>query len=55
MDNKYISRYAQHDTHFKRHDQWKLAHFAEEEDTRPIWIVAAMCGLFVVLLGAVAL
>jgi hypothetical protein len=55
MDNKYLSRYAKHDTHFSRHDQWKLAQFAEEEQVKPIWVIAGMTGLFIALLSVVIL
>jgi hypothetical protein len=55
MNNQYISRYSAHQTHFNRTDPFTLASFAEEEQTSCLWIVAAMCGLFVVLLGVIAL
>jgi hypothetical protein len=55
MKNQYISRYAKHDTHFNRTDQWKLASFAEEENSSPLWIIAGITGLCLVLLTACGL
>jgi hypothetical protein len=55
MNNQYISRYAKNDTHFKRVDPFKFASFAEEEKTSPLWIIAGITGLCLVLLTACGL
>lgn len=34
MNNRYISRYAKHDTHFQRTDPWRHASWDEKKDLR---------------------
>ena len=51
----YISIHAKGEEHFKRVNQSQIARIAQIEGVNGKWIIAGMTGLFVVLLGVVAL